>query len=72
MKKKKIKPRYRHLKSLAVIIVLSLAMMGILTVDEQCHRITGEGGMLGFSGEKNSSGEIKAYFFGVDISEVFR
>ena len=47
-------------------------MMGVLTVDQQCHRITGEGGMLGFSGEKAESGDIKAYFFGVDISGVFR
>ena len=72
MKRRKIKPRYRRIKSLLVIAVLTLAMMGILTVDQQCHRITGEGGMLGFSGEKNSAGDIKAYFFGVDISSVFR
>lgn len=72
MKKKKIKPRYRRLKSLLVIAVLTLAMMGMFTVDRQCFITTGEGGMLGFSGEKAESGDIKAYFFGVDISGVFR
>ncbi len=72
MKKKKIKPRYRKVKSLLVIAVLTLAMMGMLTVDRQCLRITGEGGILGFTAEKAENGDTKAYFFGVDISGVFR
>ena len=72
MKKKKIKPRYRKLKSLLVIVILTLAMMGMLTVDRQCLRITGEGGVLGFTAEKAENGDAKAYFFGVDISDVFR
>lgn len=71
MKKKKIKSKYRILKSIAIVSVLTLAMMGILIVDEQCERITGEGGILGFSAEKNDVGDVKAYFFGVDISGIF-
>lgn len=71
MKKKKIKSKYRILKSIAIVSVLTLAMMGILIVDEQCERITGEGGILGFSAEKNDAGDVKAYFFGVDISGIF-
>ena len=35
MKRRKIKPRYRKIKSLLVIAVLTLAMMGVLTVDQE-------------------------------------
>ena len=35
MKRRKIKPRYRRIKSLLVIAVLTLAMMGVLKVDRQ-------------------------------------
>jgi len=52
MKRRKIKPRYRKIKSLLVIAVLTLAMMGVLTVDQQCHRITGEGGVFGRESRK--------------------
>ncbi len=72
MRKKKIKPRYRKLKSLLVIAVLTLAMMGMLTVDRQCLITTGEGGVLGFTAEKAEDGNTKACFFGADISGVFR